>query len=449
MISFVKLQKTLFLIALFLTATNAQAANQKPIANAGENQTVGVTQKITLSAQKSVDNDGVIKSYRWLQTKGIRVKLSGANTAQATFIAPKKSTTLVFKVTVIDDKKARSSATVEIVVSEKWLQSKFNDTGITFCFDGAFNLNHCNILSYPRQDAEFGRDVENNDDKDGHAGFSFSKIDENGKTLPLEAKNWACVKDNVTGFLWEVKTQSSPRYRFDETAELIKQTNDKNLCGQKNWRLPQIQELQTIVNYGENFPNPAIDFDFFPDTVNQMYWTKTPYLKNDYHNWVVHFDDGRLFEQNKTNQAAVRLISNENQQTSQYILLEDGAEVLDTKTGLIWRRCVEGMRWNGKSCDGFAFAGMFVESLERAAMQAKLTGKNWRLPNVKELSSLVDFAQEKLAIDETIFPQTLNDQFWSSSVSSFNPFYGWVTHFYYGSSYYTYIEAIGRVRLVR
>lgn len=452
MIFLSQLQKTIFVTTLFLTPI-AHAANQKPIANAGKNQTVGFLQKITLSAEKSIDNDGIIKSYRWQQTKGIRVKLSNIKAITPEFITPKKATTLIFKVTVTDDKKAISSAMVEIVVSENSVESKLNDTGITFCSDGAFNVKSCNIPSYPRQDGDFGRDVQHNEDKDGHAGFSFSKIGAKGETLPLEAKNWACVKDNVSGLIWENKTKQNAKdlYSFNEVQNFISEQNQKKLCGISNWRVPQIHELQNIVDYSFPFPQPAIDLVFFQNSTNSIYWASTTYAKNNQDEWGIYFDDGRVFEQPKNLQASVRLVADlEKENTLQkYKILEDGHEVLDTQTGLIWRRCVEGMQWNGKNCEGHAFGGMLVESLERAKMQATLTDKNWRLPNIKELASLVDFSQQNLAIDTEVFPNTPNDQFWSSSPYAMDAFYGWVTHFYYGSSYYTYLEDTGMIRLVR
>jgi hypothetical protein len=107
------------------------------------------------------------------------------------------------------------------------------------------------------------------------------------------------------------------------------------------------------------------------------------------------------------------------------------------------------MKWDGKTCSGYPFAGMLVESLERAASQARLTGKNWRLPNIKELGSLIDTSQPDLAIDLTVFPETPNDQMWSSSPYALDAFFGWAVHFYYGSSYYTYLEDIAMMRLVR
>jgi hypothetical protein len=331
-------------------------------------------------------------------------------------------------------------------------QGQLNDTGITFCSDGAFNVAGCGISTYPRQDAELGRDFFNNDDKDGHAGFSFSKISATGEKLPLDAIEWACVKDNVTGLLWEVKTakNSIKTYRFADAKKAVKAINTQKLCGKTNWRLPKIQELQGIVNYSVAFPDPNIDQTFFPNSTNTIYWSATPYAKNPNNAWGIYFDDGRVFEQDKKTRAAIRLVSSAQKSVAKkYVISKDGTEVFDMQTGLTWRRCVEGMTWNGTTCIGYPFGGMLIESLQRAAGEARLTGKAWRLPNIKELASLVDTTQPNLAIDLTVFPETPNDQMWSSSPYALDAFFGWAVHFYYGSSYYTYLEDIAMMRLVK
>jgi len=450
MIALTPLQKTIFISAVFLTGT-AQAANQKPIANAGDDQNVTLSSSVTLSGAKSSDADGKIKTYQWLQTKGTKVVLKNPKTATPIFTSPKKADTLIFKLTVIDDKKATAFDTVTINVAAQ-IQGQLNDTGITFCSDGAFNVASCGISTYPRQDAEFGRDVFYNDDKDGHAGFSFSKISAIGENLPLNATEWTCVKDNITGLLWEVKTAKNAlgSYTFVEVEKFVKTINGQKLCGETNWRLPQIQELQSIVDYSVPLPNPNIDLTFFPNSTSKIYWSATPYAKNINDVWGIYFEDGRIFEQDKKTSAAIHLVSSAQKPTAKkYVISKDGAEVFDTQTGLTWRRCVEGMKWNGKTCSGYPFGGMLVEGLQRAASEANLSGKNWRLPNVKELGSLIDTSQPNLAIDLTVFPETPNDQMWSSSPYALDAFFGWAVHFYYGSSYYTYLEDIAMIRLVR
>lgn len=454
MIFLSKRQKTILITTLFFTAT-VQAANQKPIANAGEDQNVNFATNVILSGTKSFDADGEIKTYQWTQTKGTKVILKTPKTVSATFTSAKKNESLVFKLTVKDNKNASAVDTITVNVNaqmENIATSPLNDTGITFCSDGAFNVNSCGISTYPRQDGDFGRDFSDNDDKDGHAGFNFAKISSTGEKLALTAKTWACVKDNVTGLLWEVKTTENARenYPFASAKEFIEMKNTQKFCGETNWRLPQIQELQSIVDYSVSYPNPNIDLNFFSNSTNQIYWSATPYAKNQNDVWGIYFDDGRVYEQDKNTQAALLLVSS-TQKTLQknYVILENGNEVLDTQTGLIWRRCVEGMKWNGKTCSGYPLGAMLIESLHRAASEARLSGKNWRLPNIKELGSLLDMSQPNLAIDLTIFPNTPNDQMWSSSPYALDAFFGWVVHFYYGASYYTYLEDTANVRLVR
>ena len=103
-----------------------------------------------------------------------------------------------------------------------------NDTGNTLCGDHSFDgskiaQNNLDCASIgvttsatgidsdgdpvpAGQDAVYGRDVSHNDNSDGHAGFSFTKLDGNGQALPATATHWDCVQDNVTGLIWEVKT---------------------------------------------------------------------------------------------------------------------------------------------------------------------------------------------------------------------------------------------------
>ncbi|OFZ68870.1 MAG: hypothetical protein A2V79_06365 [Betaproteobacteria bacterium RBG_16_56_24] len=98
-----------------------------------------------------------------------------------------------------------------------------------------------------------------------------------------------------------------------------------------------------------------------------------------------------------------------------YVISTDGNEVTDQKTGLVWRRCSEGMSWNGSTCAGTASTYTHEAALQRAADQADSTGIAWRLPNIKELSSIADKTLSNPAIDATAFPVTPASWFWSAS----------------------------------
>ena len=128
-----------------------------------------------------------------------------------------------------------------------------------------------------------------------------------------------------------------------------------------------------------------------------------------------------------------------------FVISTDGSEVTDQKTGLIWRRCAEGMQVSGGTCTGTALSYTHEAALQHAAAVAS----PWRLPNIKELSSIVDKSRSNPAIDATAFPATPASFFWSSSPYVGNPANAWVVDFYDG-----YVNGISRggsnyVRLVR
>ncbi len=216
--------------------------------------------------------------------------------------------------------------------------SKLNDTGITRCGNIDDNDLDCAQVDFPGQDAEYGRDVTHNDDSDGHAGFSFTKLDANGDELPASAYMWSCVKDNVTGLIWEVKTDdgglrdkdiSYPWYNSDSstnggnvgtyggncgntdncsTETYVTRVNATGICGFNDWRMPVREELHSIVNYGKYSP-PAIDTSYFPNTImSRGYWTASPAAYQDYRAWTVSFYYGSIMYQNKSSMFYIRLV---------------------------------------------------------------------------------------------------------------------------------------------
>jgi len=61
-------------------------------------------------------------------------------------------------------------------------------------------------------------------------------------------------------------------------------------AGIKSWRLPNRQELETLIDY--NKENPSIDATAFPRTVTSDYWSSTTYAPDTSYAWVVYFDYG-------------------------------------------------------------------------------------------------------------------------------------------------------------
>lgn len=97
-------------------------------------------------------------------------------------------------------------------------------------------------------------------------------------------------------------------------------------------------------------------------------------------------------------------------------LSADGQEVLDPVARLSWRRCVEGMHWNGKTCEGQPLKLDRAQASERARIEARESGRPWRLPRATELRRLAGSARLQ-AGGVPVFPGAPADWHWTSSVS--------------------------------
>lgn len=102
------------------------------------------------------------------------------------------------------------------------------------------------------------------------------------------------------------------------------------------------------------------------------------------------------------------------------------------KTNLMWKVCAEGQTWNSGNCTGSATGYDWQEALQIPQTVnvsnggfggdfggefAKFT--NWRLPNIKELNSIVELKCFDPAVNNTIFPSiTSTSDIWTSSPDS-------------------------------
>jgi hypothetical protein len=135
---------------------------------------------------------------------------------------------------------------------------------------------------------------------------------------------------------------------------------------------------------------------------------------------------------NCTTLAAVALLlaAASAQSDTRYTYSTAGDEVTDSKTGLIWRRCSEGQTWSGSTCTGTAANYTHEQALAQAKAQTGTAG--WRLPNVKELTSIADKTRISPAIDPAAFPATPSEWYWSSTPYAGVSSYAWGVGFGYG-----------------
>lgn len=106
--------------------------------------------------------------------------------------------------------------------------------------------------------------------------------------------------------------------------------------------------------------------------------------------------------------------------------IHDNGTVTDVETGLMWRRCTHGQVYDHgtSSCTG-TITNLNWQSALQAAEASNFAGhEDWRMPNVKELASLIEFACEIPAINLTVFPNTPaggSPDYWTATVG------GWGT----------------------
>ena len=206
--------------------------------------------------------------------------------------------------------------------------------------------------TYPRQDARYGRDSDNTANTlaktgGGRAGFDFTKIANNGTSLPAATAfnnpnnavtDWACTKDNVTGLVWEVKTQTLTRSKdltytwynsntatnggsagtanggeclvagHCDTEKYVADVNVAALCGFSDWRLPTIKELESIADFSGANAEAAVDATYFPNTPSGNTWASSPLANYSSFAWSVYFKEGNANFGAKSNKYAVRLV---------------------------------------------------------------------------------------------------------------------------------------------
>lgn len=323
------------------------------IANAGYDQIVEELTEVNIDGSQSIVANNTSLVCKWLQIPNAAptVVLSDYNSCQSTFISPDIDvpTDVIFELTVND----ASIDTLTITVMPR-LIGVINDTGITKCYSNSLIID-CDDAIYPSQDAEFGRDsIATIIDKTGASqfntidSFDYTKLDSNGGELSNDtAITPSCIRDNVTGLIWQIKENSTTaEYKYTwfypdgstggndgvvgnangtcpSTTDCgletyVQEVNAKVYCGATNWRVPNFLELQSLVNFGLSSTDGVIDLWAFNDLplsnspTTLYFWSSETSASGGGHatSWVINFLTGNDNSLPKSTPAYVRLVRN-------------------------------------------------------------------------------------------------------------------------------------------
>ncbi|MEL0633450.1 DUF1566 domain-containing protein [Pseudoalteromonas carrageenovora] len=329
-------------------------ANELVDANAGDDQTVEEFELVTLDATSS---ETVTDTYAcsWQQLTGNAETLSSTSQCTTTFTASDvdTDTTLSFEVTVTDSKGRTDTDSLFVDVTPKAL-GLINDSGIGECYNNTQRIN-CASDDFPEQDAELGRDsYANRLDKvgKGNLAFDYTKLNKFADEVADDSSDFTCIRDNVTGLVWEVKSAPSGTVpdtslrdgqnhyfwdigetTFTDTStanstcpndtscgvqSYINEVNDLDFCGGTNWRLPTYTELLGLIDYGKQGQRVLIDESLFPyipqageiEDVDLPYWTSQTAADGTSLSqaYIIDMSSGNDLAYPKENTAYVRLV---------------------------------------------------------------------------------------------------------------------------------------------
>ena len=116
------------------------------------------------------------------------------------------------------------------------------------------------------------------------------------------------ITDSITGLQWQDDADAKNiRKTWQEAIEYCE--NKVSLEGYDDWRLPNINELESLVD--DSRYDPAIDTTFFKNVAFGYYWSSTTYSFNTDTAWIVYFNYGRQDTGSKDNRHSVRCVRSE------------------------------------------------------------------------------------------------------------------------------------------
>ena len=320
------------------------------------------------------------------------------------------------------------------------------DTNQLACYDDSAEIEcpgtpgdeSCATTDWCGQDAQYGWDLE----YEATERFTVSEPGPVGQPVVL---------DSVTDLMWQGCPAgqsgsdcagSNDPYTWSEA---LTYCDSLTWGGHGDWRLPDRYEIQSIVDFGTQ--RPSIDASAFPGTPHTYFWSLSSYEDASSSAWNVTFNDSEMRASGKVNENAVRCVRRGHIGDERFTRV-DGVEpvVEDNVTGLEWQGCLSGQSESDCSTGPYV-RRTWQDSLTLCEDLSWGDYEDWRLPNIKELDSIVDDHEFFPSINISVFPETPINYFWAST--SYGPSKAWGVGFDDGVVY-TYVKNTSyAVRCVR
>ena len=150
-------------------------------------------------------------------------------------------------------------------------------TGQTTCYDTEGNVINCGSAEWPGQDGFYQTGCP-----------TVGRFTDNGD---------GTVTDNCTGLMWQqdtVDVNGDGTIVWDQDVltwqDALLYCESLEFAGHDDWRLPNVRELQSIVDYGRG--RPAIDPVFGAES--DWYWSSSTSVLSYHYAWLVHFVVGSV-----------------------------------------------------------------------------------------------------------------------------------------------------------
>jgi len=234
------------------------------------------------------------------------------------------------------------------------------------------------------------------------------------------------VRDGFTGAVW---TQDANPAEFpltwQEAQDFTAEMRRNRAHGYNRWQLPSRRLLFSLISH-QNV-NPSLpDGHPFKNVFTGYYWTRETCSRLPDQAWYGHLGGGRIHRGMKQGSYMVWPVSPSYTEKipgrpggSRFTV--DGQCVHDALTGLTWLKDADSI--GGRLTWQEALSGILA--LNRKHKEDR---QIWRLPNIRELESLVDLSSHSPALPNGYPFRNVQEAYWSSTTSIYEPRYAWILY---------------------